>query len=90
MDIDDDAPPELVNTGVEKEAEEIAIKVPITIVTGTVVRSVKRRGTAGERTDGQHRVSWSGQDHTLELHSYSATWEEDCGYYERFVVRRGR
>lgn len=35
MDLDDDAPPELVNTALDNETEEISVKVPITIVTGT-------------------------------------------------------
>jgi CCR4-NOT transcription complex subunit 2 len=34
MDYDDDAPPELVDTAVEDQAEEVSVKVPITIVTG--------------------------------------------------------
>ncbi|KAL2135989.1 hypothetical protein VTI74DRAFT_6038 [Chaetomium olivicolor] len=34
MDWDDDAPPDLVGTGTELEAEEKPVKVPITIVTG--------------------------------------------------------
>lgn len=35
MDFDDDAPPELVDTtAVEEDAQEISVKVPITIVTG--------------------------------------------------------
>lgn len=34
MDFDDDAPPELVDTAGLEEVVEIAVKVPITIVTG--------------------------------------------------------
>ena len=34
MDYDDDAPPELINTALEDQAEEVRVKVPITIVTG--------------------------------------------------------
>lgn len=34
MDFDDDAPPELVDTTTGDAAEEITVKVPITIVTG--------------------------------------------------------
>lgn len=37
MDFDDDAPPDLVETGVEPADEEKIVKVPITIVTGTSV-----------------------------------------------------
>lgn len=36
MDFDDDAPPELVDTTTGDAAEEITVKVPITIVTGNV------------------------------------------------------
>jgi hypothetical protein len=35
MDSDDEAPPELVETGTRLAEEEITVKVPITIVTGT-------------------------------------------------------
>jgi hypothetical protein len=34
MDLDDDAPPELVVTGTELEPEEKPVKVPITLITG--------------------------------------------------------
>lgn len=35
MDSDDEAPPELIETGVvPEETQEITVKVPITIVTG--------------------------------------------------------
>jgi hypothetical protein len=34
MDLDDEAPPDLVGTGTELEPEEKPVKVPITIVTG--------------------------------------------------------
>lgn len=34
MDFDDDAPPDLVETGAEVGEEEKTVKVPITIVTG--------------------------------------------------------
>jgi hypothetical protein len=35
MDLDDDAPPELINTATTgEEIEEVTVKVPITIVTG--------------------------------------------------------
>jgi len=37
MDFDDDAPPELVDTTANDVDEEITVKVPITIVTGTAV-----------------------------------------------------
>jgi hypothetical protein len=37
MNFDDDAPPDLVETGVEPADEETIVKVPITIVTGTAV-----------------------------------------------------
>lgn len=43
MDLDDDAPPELIDTttGVADDVidEDASIKVPITIVTGKLVRS---------------------------------------------------
>jgi hypothetical protein len=35
MDFDDDAPPELVDIAANDVDEEITVKVPITIVTGT-------------------------------------------------------
>lgn len=36
MDLDDDAPPELIDTGAaaDEQTEEVTVKVPITIVTG--------------------------------------------------------
>lgn len=34
MDSDDDAPPDLIETGHDLAEEEITVKVPITIVTG--------------------------------------------------------
>lgn len=34
MDFDDDAPPDLIDTGVANVEEELNVKVPITIVTG--------------------------------------------------------
>lgn len=35
MDLDDDAPPELIDTAIAEEPkEEVTVKVPITIVTG--------------------------------------------------------
>lgn len=36
MDLDDDAPPELVDTTVVDDTEEVVTKVPITIVTGNI------------------------------------------------------
>jgi hypothetical protein len=36
MEFDDDAPPDLVETGVEPGDDEKTVKVPITIVTGVV------------------------------------------------------
>ena len=39
MDFDDDAPPDLVDTAVEDESlQEVTVKVPITIVTGTSIK----------------------------------------------------
>jgi len=37
MDFDDDAPPDLIETGTELAPEEKPVKVPITIVTGRVL-----------------------------------------------------
>ena len=38
MDFDDDAPPDLVDTSaVDGMQEELSVKVPITIVTGTLL-----------------------------------------------------
>ena len=39
MDLDDDAPPDLVETGTEVPDEEKPVKVPITIVTGKPYKS---------------------------------------------------
>lgn len=36
MDSDDEAPPDLINTVGEEIGEELNVKVPITIVTGSV------------------------------------------------------
>lgn len=39
MDLDDDAPPELVQTGTTvEETHEVTVRVPITIVTGKMGR----------------------------------------------------
>lgn len=40
MDLDDDAPPELVGTGTEPEPEEKLVKVPITLITGAYLHLV--------------------------------------------------
>lgn len=38
MDLDDDAPPQLVDTAaVDRQDEEVQVKVPITIVTGSLL-----------------------------------------------------
>jgi hypothetical protein len=53
MDSDDEAPPELVQTGTTTaETHEVTVKVPITIVTGTAHETtVKLKLTT-------NRVSW--------------------------------
>jgi len=87
MDIDDDAPPELVEAGHEndeKNDEDKAIKVPITIVTG------KSQDVNGEQTiqfvfsilTSQNRLFRSWKDHIAELHFDCPSWQEDCCDYE--------
>ena len=40
MDIDDDAPPELVEAGQDIDRDEQLVKVPITIVTGKTYMNI--------------------------------------------------
>lgn len=37
IDLDDEAPPDLVEVGTDGQLEEITVKVPITIVTGEYI-----------------------------------------------------
>lgn len=85
MDFDDEAPPELVNTaGLEERAQEITVKVPITIVTGEILHSIPKQMyilTA-------FRLSWSGKDNPSESHPHGSTWQENCRDYEWYDVNR--
>lgn len=87
MDVDDqDAPPDLVETGGNVDEEETTVKVPITIVTGTW-SSPRSGNTLGSIcTDGvisADRVPRCWQNYTSELHIDSSTWQEGCCHHER-------
>ena len=52
MDLDDDAPPDLVEAGTELADEEKPVKVPITIVTGKCWTSLSRSYFTAEYVTG--------------------------------------
>ena len=83
MDVDDDAPPELVATApVEDDEEEKRIKVPITIVTGKFPReNIPQLHLRRFLT--HTRLSGSGKNYLVELHPNSPAWKEDCCHHER-------
>lgn len=88
MDLDDDAPPELIDTGATgPEIEEVTVKVPITIVTGIPDRVYLIRISFyhSSVSDSGSRVSRRRQDDAAELHTHSRAWQKDCSHYERFV-----
>lgn len=80
MDFDDDAPPELVDTAGLNEDQEIAVKVPITIVTGMF------QGLCVLQTSGAFfnmlRIPWCRKDDIVELYPHSTAWQENCRDYE--------
>lgn len=49
MDFDDDTPPELVNTATKDVDDEITVKVPITIVTGSTATPFVCTTLTGDR-----------------------------------------
>jgi hypothetical protein len=81
MDSDDDAPPELVQTGaVPVESHEVTVKVPITIVTGMAKSSNPIMLLTSVR------ISRCWEDYIAQLYPDGPTWQEDCSDYERFVM----
>lgn len=86
MDWDDqDGPPDLVGTGVEVEAEEKPVKVPITIVTGLYpLTFFVSSGFILDRvlTGASCRIPRGWQNDTVELHSHCRTWKEDSRHHE--------
>lgn len=81
MDFDDDAPPDLVETGASFEEEEITVKVPITIVTGKPIGPNSLREVWNTRSY-LRRLPRRRQDYTVELHFDSAAWQKSCCDYE--------
>lgn len=83
MDIDDDMPPELVETGQgggTEDSLEKPVKVPITIVTGELLLRDSMMYTV---ITLMARVSGRWKNYSAQLYSDSPAWQEDCGYYER-------
>lgn len=81
MDSDDEAPPELVQTGaVPVESHEVTVKVPITIVTGMAKSSNLRISLT------LARISRRWEDYTAQLYPNGPAWQENCSDHERFVM----
>lgn len=81
MDLDDDMPPELVETGQGGDAEvahEKPLKVPITIVTGELSYTM----TVREFKTHTCRLPRSRKDHSTQPHIDCSTWQKDCCNYE--------
>ncbi|SRR4051812_38904592 len=81
MDLDDDVPPELVDTAVAAPDEELTIKVPITIVTGMPAFSIVPMRTLLTH-EAILRLSRSWKDNAAQLHPHSGAWQEDCRHHE--------
>jgi hypothetical protein len=85
MDADDDAPPQLVDTNVQKWNEQPReihnFKVPITLVTGEALFSSKQVGEDGGINVG--RISRCREDDTAQLHLDRPAWQKDCRHHER-------
>lgn len=84
MNIDDDAPPELVDVsgGIQNFGEGVSVKVPITIVTGEIMNSASKNTGINYMADRINRISRRWEDDAIELHTYSPTWKKDCRYHE--------
>lgn len=85
MDLDDEAPPDLVEVSGaadEEQAKEVPFKVPITIVSG-MPSFVVRATVTGRILTVLSRVPGGWQDDSVELHSDSSAWKESCCYNER-------
>jgi hypothetical protein len=85
MDLDDDAPPELVEVsgGIKDSDEGPNVKVPITIVTGEAIDGSGKDDFECLRLTSQTRLSRCRKDDVTQLYPYGTAWQEDCRHHER-------
>ena len=81
IDLEDEPPPQLVDTAADEIKDDpVSVKVPITIVTGMFEASSLKPHMLT-----YPRISWSGQDDAVELHSHGGTRKEDSSYHEWYA-----